>query len=103
MTSRSLACIAALAMLLSAGRALGQPKPLTLKLTYTIIHGGLKIPVPPATRSMPKLGLALSGGGARAAGSVGVLKVLAKEGIPVSFIAGTSMGAGVGGLFAARL
>jgi hypothetical protein len=75
----SLTRIAALAMLLSAGRALGQPKPLTLKLTYTIIHGGLKIPVPPATRSMPKLGLSLSGGGARAAGSVGDLKVLAQH------------------------
>ena len=57
--------------------------------------------VPPASEEMPKLGLALSGGGAKAAASIGILKVLDKEGIPVSFIAGTSMGAGVGGLYAA--
>ncbi len=101
MISRFLACVAAGAMLLCAGRADCQTKPLRLTPAYTIKHGGLRSPVPPASTSMPKLGLALAGGGAKAAASIGVLKVLAKEGIPVSFIAGTSMGAGVGGLYAA--
>lgn len=49
----------------------------------------------------PRLGIALAGGGARAASSLGVLRVLEREGIQVSAIAGTSMGAIIGGLFAA--
>ena len=48
----------------------------------------------------PKIGLALSGGGARGAAHVGVLKVLEELKIPVDYIAGTSMGAVVGGLYA---
>jgi len=51
----------------------------------------------------PKIGLALSGGGARGAAHVGVIKVLEAEGVPIDFIAGTSMGAIVGGLYAAGL
>lgn len=49
----------------------------------------------------PKIGLALSGGGARGLAHIGVLKVLEKENIPVHRIAGTSMGSVVGGLYAA--
>jgi NTE family protein len=41
----------------------------------------------------PRIGLVLSGGGARGAAHVGVLKVLERERIPVCAIAGTSMGA----------
>ncbi|MEO1575336.1 MAG: patatin-like phospholipase family protein, partial [Pseudomonadota bacterium] len=48
----------------------------------------------------PSVGLALSGGGARGAAHVGVLKVLEEMNIPVDCIAGTSMGAIVGGLYA---
>ncbi|MDE1999807.1 MAG: patatin-like phospholipase family protein, partial [Burkholderiales bacterium] len=51
----------------------------------------------------PKIGLVLSGGGARGLAHVGVLKVLERERIPVDVIAGTSMGAIVGGLYAAGL
>ena len=47
----------------------------------------------------PKIGLALSGGGARAASHIGVLKVFEKEHIPIDCIAGTSFGALVGGLY----
>jgi NTE family protein len=47
-----------------------------------------------------KIGLALSGGGARGAAHIGVLKVLEKEGIRVDCIAGTSFGSLVGGLYA---
>ena len=49
----------------------------------------------------PSVGLALSGGGARGAAHVGVLKVLEELNVPVDCIAGTSMGAIVGGLYAA--
>ena len=49
----------------------------------------------------PRLGLALSGGAARGAAHVGVLKVFEEEGVPVDFIAGTSAGALVGGAYAA--
>ena len=47
------------------------------------------------------VGLALSGGAARAIAHAGVLEVLAGEGIPVRAVAGTSAGAIVGALFAA--
>jgi len=50
-----------------------------------------------------KVGLALGGGGTRGAAHVGVLRVLQQEGIPVDMIAGTSMGAIVGGFYAAGL
>lgn len=50
--------------------------------------------------SRPKIGLALSGGGAKGAAHVGVLKYLESHNIPVDYIAGTSMGAYVGGLYA---
>ncbi len=51
--------------------------------------------------SRPRVGLVLSGGGARGAAHVGVLKVLERERIPVDFVVGTSMGAIVGALYAA--
>ena len=47
----------------------------------------------------PKVGLVLCGGGAKGAAHVGVLKVLEEYGIPIDYIAGTSMGAIVGGLY----
>ena len=51
----------------------------------------------------PRVGLVLSGGGARGLAHIGVLKVLERERIPVSVITGTSMGAIVGGLYASGL
>jgi NTE family protein len=51
----------------------------------------------------PRVGLVLSGGGARGLSHVGVLKVLERERIPVDVIAGTSMGAIVGGLYASGM
>ncbi|MBN2030482.1 patatin-like phospholipase family protein [bacterium] len=48
----------------------------------------------------PKITLALSGGGARGLAQIGVLKVFERHGLPIDGIAGTSMGAIVGGLFA---
>jgi NTE family protein len=51
----------------------------------------------------PKIGLALGGGGARGAAHVGVIRVLEQMHVPIDYIAGTSMGAVVGGLFASGL
>ena len=48
----------------------------------------------------PKLGLTLSGGGAKGLAHIGVLKVLEEEGIEPDFITGTSMGSIIGGLYA---
>lgn len=47
-----------------------------------------------------KVGLVLSGGGAKGFAHIGVLKVLEEAGVEISFIGGTSMGAVVGGLYA---
>jgi len=55
---------------------------------------------PENTPKRPRIGLVLSGGGARGLAHVGVLKVLERERIPIDVIAGTSMGAIVGGLYA---
>lgn len=51
----------------------------------------------------PRVGLVLSGGGARGLSHIGVLKVLEAERIPIDAIAGTSMGAIVGGLYASGM
>ena len=47
-----------------------------------------------------KVGIVLSGGGAKGVAHIGVLKVLEEAGIPIDYISGTSMGAIVGGLYA---
>lgn len=47
-----------------------------------------------------ELGVALSGGGSRALAQLGVLKVLDREWIPVSYVAGTSGGAVIGAVYA---
>ena len=51
----------------------------------------------------PRIGLALSGGGARGAAHLGVLQILERERIPIDFIAGTSMGSIVGGMYASGM
>lgn len=49
----------------------------------------------------PSIALALGGGGARGAAHIGVLRVLSEAGIKIDYIVGNSMGAIVGGLYAA--
>ena len=51
-------------------------------------------------KSRPTVALVLAGGGAKGAAHIGVLKYLEEKGIPVDFIAGTSMGGLMGGLYA---
>ena len=48
----------------------------------------------------PKVGVVLGGGGAKGASHIGVLKYLEDMGIPVDYVAGTSMGSIIGGLYA---
>lgn len=51
----------------------------------------------------PRIGLVLGGGGARGAAHIGVLKELERHRVPVDAVAGTSMGAIVGGLYASGM
>jgi len=48
----------------------------------------------------PKIGLSLSGGGAKGFAHIGVLKVLDSLGVKIDYVSGTSMGAIIGGLYA---
>ena len=56
--------------------------------------------VKPQTKSRPTVGVALEGGGALGQAHVGVLKWFEEHHIPVDYVAGTSMGGLVGGLYA---
>ena len=53
--------------------------------------------------SRPKIGLALSGGGARGAANLGVIRVLEENNVPIDYIAGTSFGSIVGGMYASGM
>ena len=53
-----------------------------------------------AQQKQPKIGLVLSGGGAKGFAHVGVLKEIDKAGLQIDYIGGTSIGAIVGGLYA---
>ena len=53
-----------------------------------------------AQEAQPKVGLVLSGGAARGLAHIGVLKALEEQGVRIDAIAGTSMGAVIGGLYA---
>ncbi len=82
------------------------PDAAALPATPTIVYPDtLKLPMRryalrhamrPARKTV---GLALSGGGANALSQIGVLKALDEAGVPIDFIAGTSMGAIIGGLY----
>ena len=52
------------------------------------------------SQGRPKVGLVLSGGGAKGFAHIGVLKVLEEIGMPIDCITGTSMGSIVGALYA---
>ncbi len=54
-----------------------------------------------ANSDRQSVGLVLSGGGAKGIAHIGVIKALEEQGIPIDYVAGTSMGAIVGGLYAA--
>ena len=61
------------------------------------------VPAMPAPLTRPRICLVLSGGGARGIAHVGVLKALEQMHVPIDCIAGTSMGAVIGGLYASGM
>lgn len=89
--------------------------PLAAAVARTLGAQGVPAPAPASMRASPamregerppdhagpRIGLALSGGGARGLAHVGVLRALERAGVRVDAIAGTSMGSLVGGLYAA--
>jgi NTE family protein len=54
----------------------------------------------PVQAERPKIGLALAGGGAKGSAHIAVLELLEANNIPIDYIAGTSIGAYIGGLYA---
>ncbi|MFA6412508.1 MAG: patatin-like phospholipase family protein [Syntrophales bacterium] len=74
---------------------------LILLPTLIFFSAGYSHSAEPQAEKRPRIGLVLSGGGARGIAHIGVLKVLESMRVPIDCIAGTSMGAIVGGLYAA--
>lgn len=70
------------------------------RLLFCLLLGFLPFFVDASEAPRPKIGLVLSGGAARGLAHIGVLKALEEQGIKIDAIAGTSMGAVVGGLYA---
>ncbi|MGN6439731.1 MAG: patatin-like phospholipase family protein [Agriterribacter sp.] len=64
----------------------------------TIFVAGEALPQQPGLR--PKIGLTLSGGGAKGLAHIGILKAIDSAGLNVDYITGTSMGSVIGGLYA---
>ncbi|MEN7528739.1 patatin-like phospholipase family protein [Cupriavidus sp. DL-D2] len=107
--ARMLACLAMMAAVMPAaaaseagGQLLPPPNPAPVAPSPLTPADPAK-PVPstvPPPPGRPKVCLVLSGGGARGAAHIGVLKVLEALRVPVDCIAGTSMGSLVGGAYA---
>ncbi|HOD55623.1 MAG TPA: patatin-like phospholipase family protein, partial [Candidatus Cloacimonadota bacterium] len=66
------------------------------RFIYIIVFWMLVLPL----FARPKIGLVLSGGGAKGLAHIGMLKVIEEAGLPIDCIVGTSMGAIIGGLYA---
>ncbi len=90
-----------LALLVFTSPAYPQKKVVTIRPSVmpAWIHGIHGHPARDSTR--PKIGLVLSGGGARGLAQIGVLRVLERHHIPIDLIVGNSLGSVVGGLYAA--
>src|SRR5262245_31692570 len=75
--------------------------PCALALACATTVAALGQPQAPAgvTAERPKIGLVLSGGGARGGAHIGVLKALEELRVPVDYVAGASIGAVVGGFY----
>lgn len=66
----------------------------------TVVFLGILCLSTDVTAQRKKVGLVLSGGGAKGIAHIGVIEVLEKAGIPIDYVVGTSMGSIVGGLYA---
>jgi NTE family protein len=71
-----------------------------IRYAQTIVTAMLVLATVTSYADRPRIGLVLGGGGARGAAHIGVLKELERHRVPIDAIAGTSMGAIVGGLYA---
>lgn len=69
-------------------------------MKYFVIFLLIALFLVPATNAQ-KVGLVLSGGGAKGLAHIAVIRALEENGVPIDYIAGTSMGAIVAGLYAA--
>ncbi|MGH8370047.1 MAG: patatin-like phospholipase family protein, partial [Gammaproteobacteria bacterium] len=76
---------------------------LLIVLMLSVSPARAAAPNPGVKITVPHICLVLSGGGARGAAEVGVLEALEQLHIPVDCIAGTSIGAIIGGLYAAGM
>ena len=75
-------------------------KKIVLLIVAVLISGAANAQTDSTTVNRKKVGVVLSGGGAKGMSHIGVLKVLEKAGIPVDIVTGTSIGSIVGGLYA---
>ena len=74
-------------------------KKLFLLIVAVLMIGSASAQTESTTVKRKKVGVVLSGGGAKGMAHIGVLKVLEKAGIPVDIVTGTSIGSIVGGLY----
>lgn len=77
------------------------PDSIKIRLSFFEDRGREKEIISHPNYMRPRIGLALSGGGARCIPQLGVIEVLKENQIPVDLIVGTSMGSVIGGLYAA--
>ena len=75
-------------------------KKITILLACVLMCGTASAQQDSVRNERKKVGVVLSGGGAKGMAHIGVLKVLEKAGIPVDIVTGTSIGSIVGGLYA---
>lgn len=79
------------------------PDPMTRLLVLVLFLGSMAAQTgaaQTAPRPRPRVALALGGGAAKGFAHIGVIQVLEEQGIPIDIVAGTSMGALMGGLYA---
>ncbi len=86
---------------LFAGQTVAGSPSFTMSETYRFEHGKVTVVRKGYQVKHPKIGLVLSGGGARGMVHIGVLKALEQHHIPIDLIVGTSIGSLIGGLYAA--
>ena len=73
-----------------------------MKFSTLLIAAGLlciSVHITAQPHSRKKVGIVLSGGGAKGMAHIGALKVIEKAGIPIDYVVGTSMGSIIGGLY----
>ena len=75
-------------------------KKIVLMIVAVLMTGTANAQLDSTAVKRKKVGVVLSGGGAKGMAHIGVLKVLEKAGIPVDIVTGTSIGSIVGGLYA---